>query len=440
MNGRPTRTIGLALAATWVTAAALVAAPPASAAVQVTDLGLLPGGYASQAWAVNRLGQVTGTASDASGAMQRALWTGGTIITAPSWSTGHPEAINDSRQVVGTTNMGYNRSGVLWEPSGQVLTLPPVPGGPVDRVAAHDINATGAIVGVSRDASMLRHAVIWQGSAFARDLGFMGGGDYSEAWGINDIGDVVGIANTLSMGTTRGFLWRNGAFTDLGSLAGPTGTSAARDINNSGLIAGSSNGGIAVVWRNGVIETLPALSGGTTFNTVTDLNNNGDVVGYGQSPSGTHLDTAILWRAGKAIDLGRFPGGTFSRAYGVNDSGQIVGEGNLVDGGPVHALMWTVGTTSSNTAPTVTLAATTATTIRVGGSIGVRGAFTDPDSGPWTYTFRWGNGSTSGTVTSPGSIPATRTYLTAGRFKVTLTVTDSRGASTTSSPVTVRVQ
>ena len=38
----------------------------------------------------------------------------------------------------------------------------------------------------------------------------------------------------------------------------------------------------------------------------------------------------VLWRGGKAIDLGRYPGGTVSRAYGVNDKGQIVGEGNLV--------------------------------------------------------------------------------------------------------------
>src|SRR5450756_1662681 len=81
-----------------------------------------------------------------------------------------------------------------------------------------------------------------------------------------------------------------------------------------------------------------------------DLNNNGDVVGYGQSPSGVHMDTPILWRGGTAIDLGRWPGGTESRAYGMNDNGQIVGEGNLVDGGPGHALMWTVSAPSTNTA------------------------------------------------------------------------------------------
>ena len=45
----------------------------------------------------------------------------------------------------------------------------------------------------------------------------------------------------------------------------------------------------------------------------------------------------------------------------------VDGEGNLVDGGPVHALMWTVGAPSANTAPTVSLTATSATTIKPGG-------------------------------------------------------------------------
>jgi probable HAF family extracellular repeat protein len=424
-----------------VTGAGHVEAQAAAGAVQVLDLGILPGGYYASARAINNLGQVTGSASDASGATRHVIWTDGTMITAPDWTSGSPEAINDARQIVGHTNLGRSASnGILWDGNGQVFVLPPLPGGLADRVRAHDINASGLSVGRSRDVSFKQHAVVWQGTGFSRDLGFMGSGDTSEAWGINDLGDIVGMANSVSGGQPRGFLWRNGSFTGLDSLTGPSGASSAVDINNSGLIAGTSSGGIAVVWRNGVIETLPALAGGTTYNFVTDLNNNGDVIGYGQSPSGVHLDTAILWRGGAAIDLGRFPGGTFSRAYGINDNGQIVGEGNLVDGGPVHALLWTVGASSGNTTPTVSLAATSATTIKPGGSVSVRGTFNDPDGGPWSYVIDWGNGTTSGTASSPGTIAATRTYASTGRYKVSLTVTDSRSASGTSAPVTVRVR
>lgn len=434
-------TVGVALTALWATGLGHVEAPVVAGAVQVSDLGLLPGGYYASARAINNLGQVTGSASDPSGATRNVIWTDGTIITAPNWTSGSPEAISDSRQVVGHTNLGRSAStGILWDASGQVVVLPPLPGGLVDRVRAHDINASGFIVGRSRDAAFQQHAVLWQGTAFSRDLGFMGSGDTAEAWGINDLGDIVGMANSVSGGQPRGFLWRNGSFTGLDSLTGPSGASTTVDINNSGLIAGTSNGGIAVVWRNGVIETLPALAGGTTYNFVTDLNNNGDVIGYGQSPSGVHLDTPILWRGGSAIDLGRFPGGTFSRAYGINDNGQIVGEGNLVAGGPVHALLWTVGTPSADTAPTVTLAATSATSIKAGASISVRGTFSDPNGGPWSYLIDWGNGTTSGTASSPGTIAASRTYPTAGRFKVTMKVTDAGGATGTSAAVSVRVR
>jgi PKD repeat protein len=88
----------------------------------------------------------------------------------------------------------------------------------------------------------------------------------------------------------------------------------------------------------------------------------------------------------------------------------------------------------------VTLVASTSTTIARRGSVTVLGSFTDPDAGPWTYTYNWGNGTTSGTAAAAGSITATRSYAAAGRYKVTLTVTDSRGAAGQSIPLNVRVR
>ena len=97
---------------------------------------------------------------------------------------------------------------------------------------------------------------------------------------------------------------------------------------------------------------------------------------------------------------------------------------------------------SSNTPPSVSLVATTSTTIPRGGQITVKGTFTDPDpnDGPWSYTFRWQNGPTSGTAAAPGSITQTRTYSTAGTFAIRLRVTDARGALGISNAVTVNVQ
>jgi hypothetical protein len=59
-----------------------------------------------------------------------------------------------------------------------------------------------------------------------------------------------------------------------------------------------------------------------------------------------------------------------------------------------------------------------------------RASFTDPDNGPWSYSISWGDGSSSsGTRTSEGTFSATHNYILPGRYTITVTVTDSRGAS-----------
>ena len=149
------------------------------------------------------------------------------------------------------------------------------------------------------------------GLSAPEDLGFMGSGQYSAAYGINDLGEVVGVADNGS--ATHGFLWRNGTYTDLGSLAGSGGASVAYVINNSTVIAGSSNGGyLSFVWQNGVMTQLP-FPPGIASSSVFDINNVGDIVGASATFFQEH---AILWRDGEAIDLGTWPGGTRSFAWG----------------------------------------------------------------------------------------------------------------------------
>ncbi len=60
-------------------------------------------------------------------------------------------------------------------------------------------------------------------------------------------------------------------------------------------------------------------------------------------------------------------------------------------------------------------------------------SFSDPDNdGPWSYTIDWGDGSqTSGSLATQGSFAATHSYVVVlpQSFTVTVTVTDSHGAS-----------
>jgi probable HAF family extracellular repeat protein len=435
--------------------------------ITITDLGVIPGGTASRALAINNAGQIIGLATDSSFALQRPLWdasSGAIIGMADNWdpsSTAVPERRNEVGEMVGSEVIrdGTLYEGVYWNSTGQAFGLPPMAGadplfGSI-HTYGHGLNNLGQMVGASKEGApnYFLHAVLWQTKDTPpQDLGFLGKGayvDYSEAYGINDLAHVVGNS---ALGTaTRGFLWRNGRMIDLGALSGQV-VSEARVINNQGLIAGKSNL-YPVIWKydvansnsTPVIQQLPIPSGFFSAQP-TAVNDSGDVAGYAGSPS---IDAhAILWRNGQAIDLGVWPGGRYSVANGINNLGQIVGAGTVVGDNLDHALMWTVVTTGSgggttNATPSASLQATSSTSIRVGGSVSVQASLADPDNGPWSYKLDWGDGSTMvGNTSNTGAISgiSPHVYTKSGSFKAKLTVTDSKGAAGSSNAITVKVR
>jgi probable HAF family extracellular repeat protein len=432
--------------------------------ITLTDLGLLPGGTASRALAINTAGNVAGLATDSTFALQRPIWdanTGAIIRTADNLdpaSTAVPEHINDIGEMVGTEEFGGRLyRGVYWNPQGRAFGLRPLPGvdpvfGPV-HVKGHGINNLGQMVGASQESApnFFLHAVLWQNKDTSpQDLGFLGTGTYgndSEAYGINDLTHIVGNS---AVGTAiRAFLWRNGRMIDLGALSGQV-VSEAIAINNSGLVVGKSNF-YPVAWRYDVanatstaaIQQLPIPAGFFSAQPAA-VNDSGDVAGYAGSPS---IDAhAVLWRNGRAIDLGVWPGGHYSVATGINNFGQIVGTGTVAGDNLDHALMWTVEATgggATNATPAADLIAMSSTSIRVGRSLSVQASFTDPDNGPWSYKLTWGDGTdTTGTMSNAGAIPgiSPHAYRRAGTFNARLTVTDGRGATGGSKTITVRVR
>ena len=435
--------------------------------ITATDLGLLPGGSASGANAINNQGRIVGLATDSAWNLQRPVWdanTGAVIDLADNFdpaSTAIPEHFNDSGEMVGTESINQNiYYGVYWNPAGQAFGLLPLAGAEPfygsRHTKAHGINSLGQIAGAGKDTvNFSVHAVLWLNKDTpGQDLGFLGKGayvDYSEAYGINDFGHVVGNS---ALGTAmRGFLWRNGIMINLAALSGTAseGTSASA-LNNKGLAVGKSNL-YPVTWRydvanlssTPVVQQLPIPSGFFTAQP-TAVNDSADVAGYAGSPN---IDAhAILWRNRQAIDLGVWPGGHYSVANKINNLGQIVGTGTIAGDNLDHALMWTVvaaggGGGTANTAPSASLKATSSTSIRVGGSVSVQAAFVDPDNGPWSYKLNWGDGSASaGTTSKAGTIPgfSPHVYTRTGSFKAKLTVTDGKGAAGSSSTITVRVR
>jgi hypothetical protein len=149
--------------------------------------------------------------------------------------------------------------------------------------------------------------------------------------------------------------------------------------------------------------------------------------------------------------------GTTSQAIGINNStgvtftGLAAGSHSVVLSGVPSNCTVSGGTSRTVTVPsggTATAAYSvscttpnTAPTVNAGSDqLGLLGlfytenaTFTDPDNGPWTWRIDWGDGTSStGSAASQGTISAGHSYLI-GSYTITVTVTDSRGASGSSS-------
>jgi len=165
-------------------------------------------------------------------------------------------AINDSGQVVGISGICQNAVGaysathaVLWE-NGQPTDLGNIGGHGWNTPAF--INNHGQIVGfanasgdvVNGQLTIKFHAFLWTKERGMRDLGTLPGDALSEALGINEAGQVVGVSYGAGFSHPRGFLWQNGVMTDLNTLvpAGSTLTlQVAGDINDRGEITGAAS-------------------------------------------------------------------------------------------------------------------------------------------------------------------------------------------------------
>src|SRR5439155_19187547 len=81
------------------------------------------------------------------------------------------------------------------------------------------------------------------------------------------------------------------------------------------------------VGQSCTIKDLGTLPGGS-FSRALGINNRGEVAGEATTSPRTFSFHAFLFTGGVMVDLGTLPGGAFSIAYGINDRGQVVGFSN----------------------------------------------------------------------------------------------------------------
>jgi probable HAF family extracellular repeat protein len=290
----------------------------------IADLGTLATGTRSQANSINDAGQVVGySTTSGTSASHAFLWSNGTLhdIETSGYTNSYAQGINSSGTVVGYTTPG--NTALMWSNGAeQVLT---------GLTQATSINNSGMVAGYNAS-----HALLWN-SGTVQDLGTLGGAT-SQAYGINDAGQVVGSARNAKS-DAHAFLWSNGTMQDLGTLGGVNST--AYSINEAGQVVGYAQKGTAYhafLWSNGTMQDLGTLGG--TISYAFGINDAGQVVGYAQTAAGA--SHAALWSEGSVTDLNTLidgTGWTLTRATAINGAGQIVGYGTI--SGQTHAFLLT---------------------------------------------------------------------------------------------------
>lgn len=296
------------------------------------DLGTLGGANSAVLWPVkNDLGVVSGIAQtdrtnplDESWSCAPFIGSDGNTCLGFVWAFGKMQALpplpggynsfatgtNNRLQTAGWAETGYHDPScnadpdkglvqvlqflpVVWGPGrNQIQALPLLPGD--SDGAATAINDHGDVVGISgicdqavgRDTA--RHMVLWKDGR-AIDLGNIGGDIWNTPMAINELGDVVGFANTLP---GEGFNvhafyrdHRGGPPIDLGVLPGDS-TSQGLGINNHGQVVGlscgaGSGGCHAFLWQDGVMLDLEKIAPGhaSVITDAQDINDLGQITG-----------------------------------------------------------------------------------------------------------------------------------------------------------------
>jgi probable HAF family extracellular repeat protein len=271
------------------------------------------------------------------------------IGTLPGDTNSSANAVNAQGQVVGESLGGDTTRAFLYDG-----TMHDLGGFGGTYAGAHAINAAGQVAGYAKTPKSRDHAFVWipKSKNAARgtlvDLGMLPQGIASVATGINAQGQVVGYSNDADV-FGHAFLWspsapgaRVGTMVNIGTLPGEQYASAYA-INDSGVVVGEATVGPdahAFAWTptvpNGSTGSMIDLGTlGGSWSRATAINAAGDIVGVAEGPGPESFDYAFLYRGGTMYDLNSalpsdLEGVVLTTAYGITDSGQIVG-GATVD-------------------------------------------------------------------------------------------------------------
>jgi probable HAF family extracellular repeat protein len=319
------------------------------------DLGTL-GGVQSHLSALNDSGQVVGQSHYYEGEADwhGFSWTqaGGMVdLDVLVGRDASPTAVNNSGQVIGVYRPPplYLRHAFVWTQAGGMIDLG-------ENTEAFDINDSGQVVGVFVAGDGFPHPFLWTAADGMVDLGHTHGG---RPITINDSGQVLvgGSGNSLNSTPTRAYVWTSaGGMVSLGGLTNVAQALTTNPIfmNNSGQVVGCSRAGDGLMhffsWTaaGGMVDlgVYSGIWGDLRCNRgVVGLSDSGHVLLNSQVSQSPDIRRASVWtEAGGMVALGDL-GGNLPKgatAAAINDSGQVVGYSKWFDGvhNINHAFSW----------------------------------------------------------------------------------------------------
>jgi uncharacterized membrane protein len=199
------------------------------------------------------------------------------------------------------------------------------PGG--TKTFARGINNRGDIIGAYRIVPP-RHALLINNGRYIplASNSVLGGTNFSEAFKINDRGDVVGDYDD---GVTHGFLLHKGVLSTL-DFPGADAT-ISFGINRSGVVVGEwdivdAQGNLLAyhgfIWKDGAFSDVNFP--GSADTSVIAINEDGDYVGLWDSDVNSPIGHAFVYSKGQFTSFD-VPGSTLTEANDLNEDGRIVG-------------------------------------------------------------------------------------------------------------------
>ncbi|MEX2468187.1 MAG: hypothetical protein WD396_00385 [Pseudohongiellaceae bacterium] len=173
----------------------------------------------------------------------------------------------------------------------------------------------------------------------------------SEAFGVNDLGTVVGWSRSPRANYYHAFMWKDGDMEDISETGlGDPSYSRAFAVNNREQIVGDIARDDALtyvdvdrsafLWEAGTFTYLAHLPGYSN-STAVAINEEGQAAGW--SGNADYSATiAAFWSDDQVSSIGVLDGDGNSRALAVNDSGQVVGWSGSA-GNDSRAFFWQDG-------------------------------------------------------------------------------------------------